>query len=112
METKTENAAGPSAPASGSAALASGLLEKIRSQKWTADHREGVATLEKLCALAHALGSVDELVNRFLAWPLPESVCADRCATEHGYPHRSGTHLLNADEARQMIEHLLRLPNT
>ena len=49
---------------------------------------------------------VKELVDRFLAWPLPSSVCSDLCATKQGYPHRSGTTLLSADEAKQMIEYL------
>lgn len=52
------------------------------------------------------LKRVDDLVDRFLTWPLPESVCSDLCATERGYPHRTGTNLLTATEARQMIEHL------
>lgn len=47
------------------------------------------------------------LINRFLSWPLPDSVCADACATRKGSPHRSGTTLLTADEAGQMIDHLL-----
>jgi hypothetical protein len=53
---------------------------------------------------------ITELVNRFLSWPLPKSVCADLCATKPdcGFP-RSGTNLLTADQARQMIEHLLGL---
>lgn len=52
--------------------------------------------------------NVPALVDRFLAWPLPNSVCADLCATERNYKHhRSGTNLLNANEARQMIEYLL-----
>jgi len=50
---------------------------------------------------------VKQLVDAFLAWPLPESVCCDRCVIERGYPHRSGTNLLTATEARQMFEHLL-----
>jgi len=49
----------------------------------------------------------DKLVNAFLAWPLPDSVCSDQCATEKGYPNRSGTNLLTAIEARQMFEYLL-----
>lgn len=52
--------------------------------------------------------NIDDLVNRFLAWPLPESVCSDQCATQKGYPHRSGTTLLTADEARQMFEYVLK----
>lgn len=50
---------------------------------------------------------IDALVNRFLSWPLPESVCSDPCSTERGYPHRSGTNLLTADEARKMVEYIL-----
>lgn len=51
---------------------------------------------------------VKKLVDRFLAWPLPKSVCSDTCATDKDYPHpRIGTNLLTADEARQMLEHVL-----
>ncbi len=46
-----------------------------------------------------------KLVDRFLTWPLPESVCSDRCVTEQG-EGRTGTNLLTADEALQMIEYL------
>ena len=53
------------------------------------------------------MSRTDQLVDKFLRWPLPASVCSDQCATIPGYPNRSGTHLLSADEARQMIEHLL-----
>lgn len=54
----------------------------------------------------------DELVRRFLTWPLPESVCADLCVTKSGFSHdifppRSGTNLLTADEARQMLAYVL-----
>jgi hypothetical protein len=49
----------------------------------------------------------DDMVNRFLSWPLPDSVCADFSATQQGYPHRSGTNLLSAAEARAMLEHVL-----
>lgn len=58
--------------------------------------------------------SIDEadpvaaLVDRFLAWPLPPTVCSDLCVTDRDYKFpRSGTNLLNVDEARQMIEYLL-----
>lgn len=51
---------------------------------------------------------INKLVDRFLAWPLPATVCADLCATRPDYPHqRVGTNLLTADEARQMLEHVL-----
>jgi hypothetical protein len=57
----------------------------------------------------------DEMVNRFLSWPLPESVNSDVCVTKdygqrYGFvplPQRTGTNLLTADEARQMLEHVL-----
>lgn len=53
---------------------------------------------------------IDRLVDRFLAWPLPKSVCSDACASQPDYPHRSGTNLLTAGEARQMFEYVLRPP--
>ena len=55
----------------------------------------------------------DAMVNRFLIWPLPESVCSDECVTRTGgewtpeYPKRTGTNLLTADEARQMLDWVL-----
>jgi hypothetical protein len=52
--------------------------------------------------------NIEQLVDRFLAWPLPKSVASDPCVTDRDYPHqRVGTNLLTADEARQMIEYLL-----
>lgn len=52
--------------------------------------------------------NIDKLVDRFLAWQLPASVCSDLCVTNAAYPHsRSGTNLLTADEAKAMLEHVL-----
>ena len=52
---------------------------------------------------------IDKLVNRFLSWQLPKSVCSDTCVTVHNYPHdRSGTSLLTADEAKLMLEYVLK----
>lgn len=51
--------------------------------------------------------SVDHMVNRFLAWLLPESVCPDGCVMDRKYPHRIGTNLLTAVEAQQMFKHVL-----
>lgn len=48
----------------------------------------------------------EEMVNRFLSWPLPESVCADLCATIQG-TGRVGTNLLSALEAGQMLKYVL-----
>jgi hypothetical protein len=55
---------------------------------------------------------IDRLVDRFLQWKLPDSVCSDTCVTDKGYAERfpgtrSGTNLLSAGEARQMIEYVL-----
>lgn len=52
--------------------------------------------------------SVAALVDAFLAWRLPDSVCSDLCVTMPKYQHpRFGTSLLTAEEARQMFEYLL-----
>jgi hypothetical protein len=46
---------------------------------------------------------IHELTEAFLRWPLPESVCADLCATKQG-PGRIGTNLLSYTEARAMLD--------
>lgn len=52
--------------------------------------------------------NIDKLVDKFLAWELPKSVCSDGCVTTRDYPYsRTGTNLLTADEAKQMLEYLL-----
>ncbi len=50
--------------------------------------------------------SIDMLVDRFLVWPLPNSVSSDLCTTTHG-TNRIGTNLLTATEAKQMLEYVL-----
>jgi hypothetical protein len=45
---------------------------------------------------------IDSMVDDFLRWPLPDSVCADGCATKQG-PGRIGTNLLTAIEAKEMF---------
>ena len=48
------------------------------------------------------------MVDRFLAWPLPDSVRSDTCVTMvGGDQYRSGTNLLTADEARQMFSYVV-----
>lgn len=61
---------------------------------------------EVLVKLLHEF-DIEALVSRFLAWPLPTSVRPDGI---DGDPHRSGTNLLTADEARQMLKYLLHDP--
>lgn len=64
--------------------------------------------MDKLIAV---MPDIETLVNRFLAWKLPASVCADTIATEAGHKDRSGTNLLTAEEAKAMFEHVLRAPD-
>ncbi len=68
------------------------------------------ADMEAACALVLAgfrsKPMLDKMVDRFLAWPLPDSVCADMIATRQG-PGRIGTNLLTATEARLMLDHVL-----
>jgi hypothetical protein len=51
--------------------------------------------------------NIQSLTYKFLSWQLPDSVCADQCATVTNYPHRTGTNLLTYAEAEAMIRHLL-----
>ena len=55
-----------------------------------------------------SVDSVNAIVNRFLAWPLPDSVCSDPCASMPGYKGRIGTNLLNSIETRQMLTYVLQ----
>lgn len=63
----------------------------------------------------NAIIVTEDMVTRFLTWPLPDSVCSDQCVTERGYgkvqgwPPRSGTSLLTADEARKMLLYVLKV---
>lgn len=64
-------------------------------------------------APAQAPVVTDDMVHRFLAWKLPETFSPDggvrideRWQKRFGWPP-SGTNLLNKDEARAMLEHVL-----
>lgn len=46
----------------------------------------------------------DELVKRFLTWPVPADVYPDGTP---GQPGRTGTNLLTAEQAKQMLAHVL-----
>lgn len=59
----------------------------------------------------------DEMVSRFLAWPLPKDFAPDCYIsfdgnTPDGAGHKKtwpiGTNLFTADQARQMLEHVLQ----
>ncbi len=75
------------------------------------------ADMEAACELVRAASrkadqiATGKMVDRFLRWPLPDSVCSDLCVTQRewsktGYPPRVGTNLLTADEARLMLQHI------
>ena len=49
---------------------------------------------------------IDQLVDRFLSCPLPESVCSDLCVTRR-QAGRSGTALLSGEEAKTVLTHVL-----
>lgn len=54
--------------------------------------------------------TLKKLVDLFLAWQLPASVCSDEICTKHSIYTgriRYGTNLLTASEAAQMFEHVL-----
>ena len=59
---------------------------------------------------------VSKMVDRFLAWPLPKDfgpdcyITFDRAAAETNNCWPIGTNLFTADQARQMIEHLIAAP--
>lgn len=49
---------------------------------------------------------IDKLAERFCATPIPESVCADLCATRQGLG-RTGTNLLSVIEAKEVLGRVL-----
>ena len=79
------------------------------AQEWW-DGKTGpqMAALKAKYEAAIGPAAVATLVDRFLAWPLPQSVASDLCVTDPNYAFpRRGTSLLTATEATQMIEYLL-----
>jgi hypothetical protein len=46
----------------------------------------------------------DEMVSRFLTWPVPADVYPDGTP---GQPGRTGTNLMTHEQARQMLTHVL-----
>ncbi len=57
--------------------------------------------------MSEGKANIDKLVDRFLAWPVPTSVRPDNLdADGRMRPGGSGTNLLTADEAKQMLEYV------
>jgi hypothetical protein len=48
--------------------------------------------------------TIDDLVTRFLTWPVPADVYPDGTP---GQPGRTGTNLLTAQQAKDMLAHVL-----
>ena len=49
--------------------------------------------------------ATEEMVTRFLTWPVPADVYPDGTP---GQPGRNGTNLLTAEQAKAMLAHVLR----
>ena len=81
--------------------------EQIR-MRTQAHHMGGYLTMlcERVEAFKAPAGSVvtDELVSRFLTWPVPAEVYPDGTP---GQPGRTGTNLLSAPQAKAMLQHVL-----
>ena len=74
----------------------------------TGSPRYDIVAYRNLADKTHPSHKMAALVDRFLKWKLPASVCSDTCVSRSGYPfERIGTSLLTADEARQMLEYVL-----
>lgn len=67
-----------------------------------------IASEHYFTALQGVAGVVnDDMVNRLLTWPVPPSVHPDGVP---GRPGRTGTNLLSAAEAREMLAHVVATP--
>ena len=51
--------------------------------------------------------TIDEYAIKFLQWELPEGLCSDLCACDPHYKYRTGTNLMNFEQAKHMIKHIL-----
>lgn len=73
-----------------------------------ADDLGGQVTLLEQCDCSEA-DALDRAVSRFLTWPLPDTVCPDACTVnkrQDGQMPPTGTNLLTAIEAREMLRHV------
>jgi hypothetical protein len=75
-------------------------IENSRQELWPLLGFE----LRTKLANAHKNHVTDEMIGRFLQWPVPASVYPDGTP---GVPGRTGTNLMGAAEARQMLESVL-----
>ena len=73
-----------------------------------ADIEANIASEHYFTAQEGIAGSIsDDMVNRFLCWPVPASVYPDGTP---GQPGRTGTNLLTADQAEEMLQHVVVVP--
>lgn len=74
-----------------------------------ADIEANIASENYFTAAQGVAGFVnDEMVSRFLSWPVPASVYPDGVP---GKPGRVGTNLLSAIEAKDMLQHVVAAPD-
>lgn len=70
--------------------------------------RELDAAQKQLAECVSVPVDIGALVDRFLQWKLPTTVCSDGCVVMPDYQHpRFGTSLLTESEAKQMLEYVL-----
>ena len=82
-------------------------------EEWTRDLTpEEQKMIDRAWERHKAAGPIDldELATRFCSAPLPDTVCADPCASMPGYPNRTGTNLLTVAEAREVLARVLADP--
>jgi len=81
--------------------------ERIR-MRTQAHHMGGYLSIlgDRIEAFTAPAGPVvtDEMVSRFLTWPVPANVYPDGTP---GQPGRTGTNLLSAPQAEAMLRHVL-----
>lgn len=80
------------------------VAAKERNERLTAS--EQLENIDTSLQVEHET-EVKRMVEAFLCWPIPSSVRPDDCVMDRDYPHRRGTNLLTADEATQMVKHIL-----
>ena len=82
-------------------------------EEWTRDLTpEEQKMIDRAWERHKAAGPIDldALATRFCSAPLPDTVCADPCASMPGYPNRTGTNLLSVAEAREVLARVLPDP--
>lgn len=86
------------------AGLSAAEQTRLRSQARFMDGYLAVLGERIEAFAAPQAADLDALVSRFLTWPVPADVYPDGAP---GQPGRTGTNLLNAPQAKAMLQHVL-----